>query len=93
MRDEINYADRHQADIEVVRRAIEGDPDAFASLFNAHKSKIYSLCLRMTSNTAEAEDLTVDRLGEFRHFGNCAPVTSGGFCEHSLLRQQIAEVV
>jgi RNA polymerase sigma-70 factor (ECF subfamily) len=60
VRDEINSADRHQADMEVVRRAIEGDPDAFASLFNAHKSKIYSLCLRMTSNTAEAEDLTQD---------------------------------
>ena len=34
--------------------------DAFASLFNTHKNKIYSLCLRMTSNTAEAEDLTQD---------------------------------
>jgi RNA polymerase sigma-70 factor (ECF subfamily) len=29
-------------------------------LFHAHKSKIYSLCLRMTSNVAEAEDLTQD---------------------------------
>jgi RNA polymerase sigma-70 factor, ECF subfamily len=49
-----------QSDLELVRKAQEGDPDAFASLFNAHKTKIYSLCLRMTSNTAEAEDLTQD---------------------------------
>ncbi len=60
MKSEINSADRHQSDLELVRRAQEGDPDAFASLFNAHKTKIYSLCLRMTSNTAEAEDLTQD---------------------------------
>lgn len=60
MKNEINSTDRHQSDLELVRRAQEGDPDAFASLFNAHKTKIYSLCLRMTSNTAEAEDLTQD---------------------------------
>jgi len=47
-------------DAEIVRRAQAGDADAFAALFNAHKARIYSLCLRMTNNTAEAEDLTQD---------------------------------
>ncbi len=47
-------------DSDLVRRAQQGDPDAFAALFNAHKSRIYSLCLRMTNNIAEAEDLTQD---------------------------------
>jgi len=60
VKNELNSTDRHQADMDLVRRAQEGDPDAFANLFNAHKTKIYSLCLRMTSNTAEAEDLTQD---------------------------------
>jgi RNA polymerase sigma-70 factor (ECF subfamily) len=46
--------------MDLVRRAQGGDPDAFAYLFSAHKTKIYSLCLRMTANTAEAEDLTQD---------------------------------
>jgi RNA polymerase sigma-70 factor (ECF subfamily) len=46
------------AGADLVRRAQQGDVDAFAELFHAHKTKIYSLCLRMTSNTAEAEDLT-----------------------------------
>jgi RNA polymerase sigma-70 factor, ECF subfamily len=45
---------------DVVKRAQQGDADAFAALFHAHKARIYSLCLRMTSNTAEAEDLTQD---------------------------------
>src|SRR5947208_17161860 len=34
--------------------------DAFASIFEEHRGKIYSVCLRMTNNTAEAEDLTQD---------------------------------
>jgi RNA polymerase sigma-70 factor, ECF subfamily len=43
---------------DVIRRAQEGDADAFATLFHSHKTRVYSLCLRMTKNTAEAEDLT-----------------------------------
>jgi RNA polymerase sigma-70 factor (ECF subfamily) len=45
---------------DVIRRAQEGDPDAFSTLFHAHKSRIYSLCLRMTNNVTEAEDLAQD---------------------------------
>ena len=45
---------------DVIGLAQQGDPDAFAALFNAHKKRIYSLCLRMTNNAAEAEDLTQD---------------------------------
>jgi len=51
---------RFNVDFDLVKRAQQGDPDAFASLFHAHKGKIYSICLRMTNNTAEAEDLTQD---------------------------------
>jgi RNA polymerase sigma-70 factor (ECF subfamily) len=42
----------------LIARAQRGDEEAFAALFEAHKRRVYSLCLRMTSNTAEAEDLT-----------------------------------
>lgn len=44
----------------LIRQAQQGDANAFAALFEAHKSRIYAVCLRMTSNTAEAEDLTQD---------------------------------
>ena len=47
-------------DRDLVSRAQRGDADAFASLFRAHKARVYSVCLRMTNNTAEAEDLTQD---------------------------------
>jgi RNA polymerase sigma-70 factor (ECF subfamily) len=45
---------------ELIKRAQEGDSDAFGVLFQTHKARIYSVCLRMTSNAAEAEDLTQD---------------------------------
>ena len=51
---------RFHSDCDSVRRAQQGDADAFASIFHAHKARIYSVCLRMTNNTAEAEDLTQD---------------------------------
>jgi RNA polymerase sigma-70 factor (ECF subfamily) len=64
---------RLETDLDLVKRAQEGDTDAFASLFYSHKARIYSVCLRMTNNTAEAEDLTQDaflqvfrKLGSFR---------------------------
>jgi len=45
-------------DAQLIARAQRGDEEAFAALFEAHKRRVYSLCLRMTGNTAEAEDLT-----------------------------------
>lgn len=47
-------------DMDLVQRVQQGDSEAFAALFYAHKPRIYSVCLRMTNNTAEAEDLTQD---------------------------------
>jgi RNA polymerase sigma-70 factor (ECF subfamily) len=43
---------------EAIERAKQGDADAFQALYDKHKRRVYSLCLRMTANTAEAEDLT-----------------------------------
>ena len=51
---------RNDADLELVKRAQEGDSEAFAALFHAHKARVYSICVRMTNNTAQAEDLTQD---------------------------------
>ncbi len=53
-------AGRAETDLELVKRAQQGDSEAFAALFHAHKGRIYSICVRMTNNTAQAEDLTQD---------------------------------
>jgi RNA polymerase sigma-70 factor (ECF subfamily) len=55
---DLNSTAPPKSDAELVRLAREGNEDAFAALYSAHKTKVYSICLRMTSNTAEAEDLT-----------------------------------
>ena len=43
---------------EILAKAQAGDHMAFEQLYSLHKRRIYSLCLRMVGNTAEAEDLT-----------------------------------
>ena len=45
-------------DVLILARAQAGDHAAFAQLYALHKRRVYSLCLRMLSNVAEAEDLT-----------------------------------
>ena len=42
---------------EAIDRAKAGDAFAFEQLYGLHKRRVYSLCLRMVGNTAEAEDL------------------------------------
>jgi RNA polymerase sigma-70 factor (ECF subfamily) len=46
------------SEAEAIDRAKEGCAESFAALYALHKRRVYSLCLRMTGNTAEAEDLT-----------------------------------
>jgi len=46
------------SEADVLIRAQAGDHQAFAHLYSLHKRRIYSLCLRMVGNVAEAEDLT-----------------------------------
>ncbi|MFZ3213732.1 MAG: sigma-70 family RNA polymerase sigma factor [Terriglobales bacterium] len=46
------------AEAEAIERAKQGDAESFEVLYALHKRRVYSLCLRMTGNTAEAEDLT-----------------------------------
>jgi RNA polymerase sigma-70 factor, ECF subfamily len=43
---------------EVIRKAQAGDADCFEALYMQHKRRIFSLCLRMTNNYAQAEDFT-----------------------------------
>jgi len=43
---------------DAIRMAQQGDAAAFERLYRLHNRRVYSLCLRMVGNTAEAEDLT-----------------------------------
>ena len=55
---------------EAIERAKQGDQSAFKLLYDLHKRRVFSLCLRMTQNTASAEDLTQEAfLQLFRKIG------------------------
>ena len=55
VREETN---RDESERSLVQRAQAGDEQAFATLFQLHKKRVYSVCLLMTKDVAEAEDLT-----------------------------------
>lgn len=51
---------RFKTDSELISRAKEGDEQACATIFELHKRCVYSTCLLMTKNVADAEDLMQD---------------------------------
>src|SRR5437763_2529604 len=61
------------ADQELTQRAAAGDMQAFEEIYLRYHRRVYSLCLRMTQNVAEAEDVTQEifihlmrKIGSFR---------------------------
>ena len=57
MTDRVTKQTNEFDEAQAIERAKQGDADAFQALYDRHKRRVYSLCLRMTANTAEAEDL------------------------------------
>ncbi len=60
-------------DYALAQKAATGDMVAFEQLYKRHNRRVYSLCLRMTSNVQEAEDLAQEvfiqlfrKIGSFR---------------------------
>jgi RNA polymerase sigma-70 factor, ECF subfamily len=50
--------DSKDSEASLVRRAQKGDEQAFATLYQMHKKRVYAVCLQMTKDVADAEDLT-----------------------------------
>ena len=70
MTDRRQQSDDGLSEAEAIERAKQGDAEAFQALYDRHKRRVYSLCLRMTANTAEAEDLAQEAfLQLFRKIG------------------------
>jgi RNA polymerase sigma-70 factor (ECF subfamily) len=60
-------------DYALAQASSEGDMRAFEELYQRHNRRVYSLCLRMTQNVSEAEDLAQEvfiqlfrKIGSFR---------------------------
>ena len=56
--DYITCMSTSQSDYELAQAVSRGAVSCIGDLYERHHSKVYSLCLRMTGNTMEAEDLT-----------------------------------
>jgi len=55
---EESKAPRGTSPEEDIQLAQQGDAAAFERIYKLHSRRVYSLCLRMTGNQAQAEDLT-----------------------------------
>ena len=59
------------SDHALAQRAAVGDMQAFEELYRRHHRRVYSLCLRMTQNVSEAEDLAQEAFVQlFRKIGS-----------------------
>ena len=77
VREETNRDDERS----LVQRAQSGDEQAFATLFQSHKKRVYSVCLLMTKDVADAEDLTQEAfLQVFRSVGRSEERRVGKEC-------------
>ena len=60
-----------ERETELVRKAQQGEEAAFEQLYQAHKRRVFSLCLRMIGNVSQAEDLSQQAfLQLFRKIGS-----------------------
>ncbi|MBD0373816.1 MAG: RNA polymerase sigma factor [Pyrinomonadaceae bacterium] len=64
---------KQATDHALAQASAEGDMRAFEELYQRHNRRVYSLCLRMTQNVSEAEDLAQEvfiqlfrKIGSFR---------------------------
>ena len=71
--DEVKTASAPASDHALASAAAKGDMTAFEELYQRHNRRVYSVCLRMTHNVSEAEDLTQEafiqlfrKIGSFR---------------------------
>ena len=65
--------DKKNSDYALAQLAASGDMAAFEQIYQRHHRRVFSLCLRMTQNPPEAEDLTQEvfiqlfrKIGSFR---------------------------
>ncbi len=72
-REAVAKIERLATDFELAQQAAQGDLTAFEQLYERHNRRVYSVCLRMTQNISEAEDLTQEafiqlfrKIGSFR---------------------------
>jgi RNA polymerase sigma-70 factor, ECF subfamily len=63
----LEKSERVANELTLIRRAQRGDEEAFAALFQLHRRRVYSVCLSMTRDVPDAEDLTQEAFLQVYH--------------------------
>lgn len=67
-------SEKAKRDLSLVAGARRGDGKAYAALMNRYRDTIYYLMLRMTGNSSDADDLTIEAFGKaFRSIDTYTP--------------------
>ncbi len=69
-----NLSDKAQYDLDLVKKAVEGDQKAYAELMARYRDAIYFMLLKMINNKTDAEDLTIEAFGKaFKNLKQYSP--------------------
>jgi len=71
----LNLTDKAQRDFKLVKMAVDkGDQKAYAQLMENYRDTIYFMLLKMTNDTDDADDLTIEAFGKaFRNLHQYTP--------------------
>ncbi len=69
-----NLSDKAQYDLDLVKKAVDGDQKAYAELMARYRDAIYFMLLKMINNKTDAEDLTIEAFGKaFKNLKQYSP--------------------
>jgi RNA polymerase sigma factor (sigma-70 family) len=59
-----SLSDKAQQDLDLVKKALEGDQRSYGELLGKYRDAIYFMLLKMVNNPTDAEDLTIEAFGK-----------------------------
>lgn len=69
-----NLSEKAVYDFKLVRKAREGDQQAYAELMGRYRDSIFYMLLKMVNNTSDAEDLMIEAFGKaFKNLDQYTP--------------------
>jgi len=90
-----------ERDATIVEACLAGDARAYAGLVRLHGKRVYAICLAMTGNAADAEDLAQEalmrgftELGSLRdhdRFGSWVAAIAGNVCRNFIKKRSSRE--
>ncbi len=69
-----SLSDKAQQDLDLVKKALDGNQQAYGQLLGKYRDAIYFMLLKMVNNPTDADDLTIEAFGKaFKNLGSYTP--------------------